>query len=257
MAEQQQLDFVKSTGDFREKLYTIGRKGERRWVYNSLARGFFFRWRRVVAYLLVFIYLVVPWLKVGGQQAVWLDISTRRFVFFGNTFWATDTFLLVLTFGFLGVCLFFFTALFGRVWCGWACPETVFLEYLFRPIERLIEGGPAQRQRLDDDPWYRGKILRKGLKYLIFIFLSWMIATSGLAYFVGTAPLLDMIGGSPVDNPTPLSLLLLLPVWPFSIQLVSRTVLYGGLSLCALSVSVARRKFYSGRVRSQSWRAPA
>ena len=130
-------------GDFRETLYTIDKRGNRRWVYNTIVKGRFFWRRSIVTALLMIFYLTMPWVGMNGEQAVLFDIPGRRFVIFGSVFWATDTSFLVLVLGGLAISLFFFTALIGRVWCGWACPETVFLDFLFRPIERLIEGGHA------------------------------------------------------------------------------------------------------------------
>ena len=130
-------------GDFRETLYTVDATGRRKWVYPSLVRGFFYKRRQIVILALLLFYISMPWLEIAGKQAILFDIFNRKFVFFGLTFWATDTRFLVVVLGALAVSLFFFTALLGRVWCGWACPETVFLEFLFRPIEALIEGTPA------------------------------------------------------------------------------------------------------------------
>lgn len=186
--------------DFRETLYTVDKQGRRVWVYNSVVRGAFFRKRVVVISALLVFYLSMPWLTVDGKQAILLDIANRKFVFFGVTFWATDSRFLALTLGALAMTLFFVTAFVGRAWCGWACPETVFLDFLFRPIEALIEGSAAQRRRLDEGPWNREKVAKKSLKYLVFSALAWLIASTFLAYFVGREPLLRMMAGSPADN---------------------------------------------------------
>lgn len=184
--------------DFRDTLYTIDKRGKRKWVYALLHQGRWWKRRALAAYILMAIYLLAPWSKIGGKQAVLLDIPGRRFTFLGTEFWATDTLFLAFFLGALAICLFFFTALFGRVWCGWACPETVFLEYLFRPIERLIEGGPVQRQRLDQQRWNFEKVCKKFLKHCLCAFFAWIIATTALAYFVGSAPLIAMILEGPL-----------------------------------------------------------
>ena len=189
--------------DFRETLYTVTKDGRRRWVYADLVAGRFYKFRRIFAYLLILFYLILPWIKIGSLQGVRIDLLNRKFIFFGETFWATDTVYLVMVLIALAISLFFFTSLLGRIWCGWACPETVFLEFVFRPIENLLEGSAAQRKRLDQQPWSWNKLLRKGTKYTIYILFSWIIANTALAYFVGAEPLLKMMSDYPWSNPLP------------------------------------------------------
>lgn len=189
-----------SDQDFRETLYTVDKRGRRRWVYPSVVRGYFHRRRAAVIVVLLLVYVSMPWLKIGGKQALFFDLVNRKFVFFGSSFWATDgSFLMLVLIG-LALVLFFVTALVGRAWCGWACPETVFLEFLFRPLEALIEGSPAQRRRLDESPWTRQKILKKGLKYFCFAAVSWFLASTFLAYFIGRERLLAMMTDWPTHN---------------------------------------------------------
>ena len=178
--------------DFRETLCTVDRSGARRWVYPMVVPGRFYRWRRRTAYLLMAVYVILPWLQVSGEQAVRLDIPGRRFFFFGATFWATDTLFLFLVLAGLALCLFLFTALLGRVWCGWACPETVFLEFLFRPIEALIEGPALERLKQDRGRWTRLTWAKKILKYIIFALVAWGLSFSALAYFIGPARCLQI-----------------------------------------------------------------
>ncbi len=199
--------------DFRETLYTVDSAGNRKWVYPTIIFGSHYKQRVVVGTCLLFIYLVTPWITIGNHQAVQLDIPGRRLIAFGQIFWATDTiFLMLILFG-LGLSLFFFTALLGRVWCGWACPETVFLEYLFRPIENLIEGSAATRRKLDQSPWSLRKVRIKLTKYGVFSILSWIIASTTLAYFVGREALFEMMCHSPLQNlPTFLATLFIMVV---------------------------------------------
>ncbi len=192
--------------DFRDTLYTIDKRGRRRWVYSALVMGRFFKPRATVAYLLMGFYLLMPWVTIGGHQGIHFDIIQRKFFLFGAEFWATDSYFLFLILGSLAFSLFLFTALFGRVWCGWACPETVFLEFLFRPIERLVEGGPVQRRRLDESPWNFTKIWKKLLKHGLCALFAWVIASSALAYFLGRDVLLQMMVHSPLENPVPFTM---------------------------------------------------
>ncbi|RMG42328.1 MAG: cytochrome c oxidase accessory protein CcoG [Candidatus Dadabacteria bacterium] len=196
--------------DFRETLYTVDKRGHRKWVYSDIVKGRFFKLRAIVAYTLMAFYLLMPWISINGKQAILLDIPSRKFIFFGTTFWATDTMFLFLVLGGLGISLFLFTAMFGRVWCGWACPETVFLEFLFRPIERLIEGSRAERMRLDKAPWSFNKIAKKSLKHLLCAVLSWVIASTALAYFIGREPLLNMMTDWPGHHPLPFVMTLII-----------------------------------------------
>ena len=185
---------------FRDTLYTINKKGQRKWLYPKLIKGKFFYRRACVAYFLLVFYLILPWITVGGKQAVLLNIAERQFTFFGLTLWATDTIFLTIALLGLAIALFFFTSLFGRIWCGWACPETVFLEFVFRPIERIIEGGPVQRKRLNEQKWNLEKIKKKSLMHIVRAVLAWIIASTALAYFIGREPLLSMMTQSPMEN---------------------------------------------------------
>ena len=198
------------TKDYREILYTVDEAGRRKWVYADIIKGFFYKKRVFVSYGLMAFYLLMPWITVSDKQAILLKISERRFIFFGTEFWATDTQFLFLFFVIMAFCLFFFTALLGRVWCGWLCPETVFLEFLFRPIERLIEGGPEQRKRLDKQAWNFDKIRKKLLKHGLCAFFSWIIASTTLAYFIGREPLLAMMTDWPQNNIEPFIMTLVL-----------------------------------------------
>src|SRR3989339_1155724 len=135
-----------------ERTATLGDKGHRNWVYSDTVFGRFVKWRDSVAAFLILFYLAAPWLKIGGNPLLRFDVPGRRFSIFGVTFVASDLFLLALFLLIALVALFWFSAVFGRLWCGWACPQTVYLEGVFRRIERWIEGTPAKRKKLDSGP---------------------------------------------------------------------------------------------------------
>jgi cytochrome c oxidase accessory protein FixG len=152
----------------------------------------------VVAYFLLVVYNVLPWIDVSGKPSILLDLPRREFTFFGTTFLPTDTLLLMLFIAGVFVAIFLLTALFGRLWCGWACPQTVYMEFVYRPIERLFDGSPDARRRGKPAP---GGI-RTVLKYVAFFVVSFHLAHTFLAYFVGAERLFDWTRQSPFEHPT-------------------------------------------------------
>ena len=185
-------------------LTTLSRDGSRRWIKPRVSKGRFLTRRRAVAYLLIAIFFLLPFLRaeapyigLDGRPLFLLDIVRRHFTIFGYTFLPTDTFLLALGMLFIFVAIFLFTAVFGRLWCGWACPQTVYMEFLYRPLERLFEGTPGRG----------GDAKRKGLGSKLGFFVVALLVTAipahtFLAYFVGVKDLSKWITGSPFDHPT-------------------------------------------------------
>jgi len=169
-------------------------------LHPADARGWFTRARRWSGWFLVAIYLSMPWIPVGGHPAVFLDIAGRRFHLFGLTLAFQDTWLLFFGITGLGFGLFFITALLGRVWCGWACPQTVFLEHVYRRVERWLEGDAVARRRLDAAPWTAGKVARRGAKQVIFFTISAVIAHLFLAYYVSVPELWAMMSAAPATH---------------------------------------------------------
>ncbi len=182
-------------------LTTLGRDGKRRWMYPTPSKGSKYRARQVLGWALIAFFVGLPWVKIGGRPAILLDIAAREFTFFGLTLHPTDTLLLMVFLLTVLLSVFFVTALFGRVWCGWGCPQTVYLEFVYRPIERLIEGKEGARRKLDQGPWTREKMIRKGLKYGVFLLISLFLAHTFVAYFVGWERLLEWMGKSPAEAP--------------------------------------------------------
>ncbi len=180
-------------------LATLNADGSRRWLRPNQSEGGFWRKRRVVAYLLMFVFFIIPYLRLHGKPLVLFDLPRREFTIFGTTFLPTDTLLFMLLFVIVGISIFLATALFGRIWCGWGCPQTVYMEFLFRPLERLIEGGRTGTLALDRQ---RGLKPRRLVKYAVFLVLALFLAHTFLAYFVGVEQLAHWVRSSPAEHPT-------------------------------------------------------
>jgi len=184
-----------------ERLYSIRSDGSRRKLHPSDVRGRFMRARRIVFGILVLAALAMPFVHIKGHPAVQLDIANRRFYLFGSAFNAQDVWMLVFLLAAVAFGILFVTAWLGRVWCGWSCPQSVFMEGLFRPIERLLEGAGEKRYRLDEAPMSGGKLARKLVKHVLFIVASTAIAHGILSFFVSGRALLDMMRHDPRQHP--------------------------------------------------------
>jgi cytochrome c oxidase accessory protein FixG len=171
--------------------------GARRWMYPRLSKGFWLNARRSVAYFLIAVFAMLPYLKIRGKPAILLDIPSREFTLFGQTFLPTDTLLLALLLVTLVLGVFLVTALVGRVWCGWMCPQTVYMEFVYRPLERLFDGPPGVRHT----PGKRRTPGRTVAKYAVYLLVSAFLAHTFLAYFVGVDNLARWMQQSPVQNP--------------------------------------------------------
>lgn len=184
----------------RNSVTTIRSDGSRPFLFPADTRGRFTLARRAVAYGLIAFYLSLPWIKINGYPAVFLDLAERRFHLFGLTFAAQDMWLLFFVITGLGFSLFFVTALFGRVWCGWACPQTVYLEHVFRRIEIWIEGDAVARRALDAAPWTAGKIRKRVSKHAVYLVLSAVLTHGFLAYFVSVPEVWAMVRAAPSEH---------------------------------------------------------
>jgi cytochrome c oxidase accessory protein FixG len=179
-------------------LSTLNADGSRRRIRPRVSPGPWWRQRRVVAYALMLVFFALPYLRMNGKPPILLDLPRREFTLFGTTFLPTETLLFMLLFLSVAIAVFFVTAIWGRVWCGWGCPQTVYMEYLFRPLEYWLEGGPRGAKKLDRR---RAPSLRRVLKLAIFFVLSMILAHTFLAYFVGLDQLVHWVRSSPQHHP--------------------------------------------------------
>lgn len=166
-----------------------GMSGSREWVYPQSIDGPYMKLRRVSFFLLHVWLFVAPWVTVKGHPLLQIDIPARRVFLVGSVFTPSDSLLLALLLFFLAFSLFFFTALFGRIWCGYACPQTVFLETWIRPLEILIEGDRSQRKRRDGQPLSFDRIWRKAVKWSAFALVAFLLSMSMVSLFAGARPL--------------------------------------------------------------------
>ncbi len=178
-------------------LPTLNEDGTRRRIRPKLYQGSILRRRILVGWGLILLFVGLPFVRVEGKPLVLLDVAGREFLLFGRTFLATDGVLLMLLLLSIFVAIFWMTALVGRAWCGWGCPQTVYMELVFRPIERWFEGGRAGQLRLDR----QGGGVRRALKNGVFLVVAVLVANIFLAYFVGTDRLFQWMRSSPFENP--------------------------------------------------------
>ena len=191
-----------------DTMFSVNPDGSRNAIHPADVRGRFQRWKSGLWYVLIAIYLALPWLKIGGQPALLIDIEKRHFHLLGQTFNAQDFWLSFFFVSGLGFLLFVLAAVFGRVWCGYACPQTVFLEGVFRRIERWIEGPAAARAKLDKSPLGWTKAWRRGVKMVVFAAIAAVISHSFLGYFMPVEVLVEAVTASPGKHPTAFAFML-------------------------------------------------
>ena len=201
---------------FRDSIGTINKEGKRAWVYPKKPSGRFYKYRSYVSYFLLLILLAAPFIKINGNQFLLFNVIDRKFNIFGFPFWPQDFHLLVVSMIVGVVFIILFTVVFGRFFCGWICPQTIFLEMVFRKIEYWIDGDRGKQIRLDKQPWNAEKIKKRLLKWFIFFIISFLIANVFLAYLIGGDILIEYITGNPFDNiNTLISLLIFTGVFYF------------------------------------------
>ena len=174
---------------FRDRMSTIDDRGHRNWIYAQKPKGKFYNIRTLVSWGFFIIFFSLPFIYLHGRPLFLFNIPEARFIIFGKVFWPQDFFIFGLTMITFIVFIVLFTAAFGRLFCGWVCPQTIFMEMLFRKAEYLIEGDAAAQKVLRNSPWTSGKIIRKTTKHVTFFLLSFIIANTFLSYVIGVKEL--------------------------------------------------------------------
>lgn len=185
---------------YRDAPSTISRDGKRKWIYPKKPEGYYTRLRTWLSWVLLGFLFAGPFITINGNPLILLNVVERKFVIFGVVFWPQDFDLLFLAMMVLIVFIVLFTALWGRLFCGWVCPQTIFMEMLFRKIEYWIDGDYASQKRLAKAPWTKTKILKRGSKHAIFFGLSFLIANTFLAYIIGKDELFEIVTAPPQEH---------------------------------------------------------
>ncbi|MDP2387450.1 MAG: cytochrome c oxidase accessory protein CcoG [Bacteroidota bacterium] len=184
---------MKEEESFRDKISTIDSSGKRAWLNPLKPKGRFYDLRKYASYFYLLLFFGLPFIKVGGNPLFLINILERKFILFGFVFWPQDMFIFGLGMVIFIVFIALFTVIFGRVFCGWACPHTIFLELIFRRVEYWIDGDSAYQKQLAAAPWDTNKIIKRTSKYFIFFLISFIIANGFLSYIIGVDELFKIM----------------------------------------------------------------
>ncbi len=188
--------------EFRDTIGTVDKEGNRIWVYPKKPSGSFHNARIIVTIILLSLLFTGPFLSWNGNPMFLFNVFERKFILFGVPFWPQDFHILGIGMIALFVFIILFTVVFGRIWCGWACPQTLFMEMVFRKIEYWIEGDANKQRRLDKMPWNKDKIIKRATKHGIFIAISVLIAHTLMAYLIGIDQVKEIVTQSPTEHMT-------------------------------------------------------
>jgi cytochrome c oxidase accessory protein FixG len=194
--------------DFRNHISTADEQGRRKWMYPRKVSGRFYRWRTWFSWLLLLIMFAGPFITISGNPLLMMNIPERKFVVLGQIFWPQDMIIFAIALLVFLVGIFVFTTAFGRLWCGWACPQTVMMEMVFRKIEYVIEGDAPRQRQLNAAPWTTQKIFLKALKHGIFLALSFAVGNVLLSYIIGWRELYQIVTDPPAQHLTGLGFMI-------------------------------------------------
>ncbi|MDR6159626.1 cytochrome c oxidase accessory protein FixG [Chryseobacterium sp. SLBN-27] len=197
---------------YRDSIGTMDQSGKRKWVYPRKPKGRYTNYRYLVSCILLLIYFSIPFIKINGNPLILFNVIDREFFIFGQPFYPQDFF--ILTLGAIASLIFIivFTIAFGRIFCGWICPQTIFLEMIFRKIEYAIEGDRNKQMKLDRQEWNSEKIWKRGLKWIIYIIISLIITHFMFMYIVGYKEVFTIVSEGPFANPTNFMVMILFTV---------------------------------------------
>jgi len=184
---------IEDTEEYRDHLATVDARGKRIWLYPKKPSGRYYKWRTWVSVAFLAVFIVMPFIKVDGEQFLLFNVLERKFVLFGLLFTPQDFHLFVLAMLTFIVFIILFTVVFGRLFCGWVCPQTVFMEMIFRKIEYWIEGDAGEQRKLALSPWTAQKIRKKVLKHGIIYGLALLFTNFFLAYLISMDEVLKII----------------------------------------------------------------
>ena len=188
------------TGEYRNKLATVNTEGKRVWIYPKKPSGRFYTARTLISYILLLVLFVTPFLRINGHPVLLLNILERKFYLLGFRFWPQDFYILGLIFISGIIFIVLFTVVYGRLFCGWICPQTIFVEMVFRKIEYLIEGDAPKQKKLNSQPISLEKLIKKTVKHTIFFTISFLIGNLFLSYIIGTDELFSLITAPPGEH---------------------------------------------------------
>ena len=185
---------------FRDSIGTVTDEGKRAWIFPKKPSGKLYEYRKIVSYVLIAFLFAAPFIKIGGNQFLLFNVLERRFNIFGFPFWPQDFHLFVISMIIGIIFITLFTVGFGRIFCGWVCPQTIFMEMVFRRIEYWIDGDRGKQMRLAKQAWNAEKIRKRLLKWFIFLVISFLISNVFLAYLIGSDKLIRYITEGPSDH---------------------------------------------------------
>ncbi|ASV29669.1 cytochrome c oxidase accessory protein CcoG [Maribacter cobaltidurans] len=195
--------------NFRDSIGTINEDGKRAWIFPKKPSGKFYEYRKYVSYFLLAFLFSAPFIKINGNQFLMFNVLERRFNIFGFPFWPQDFHLFVISMIIGVIFIALFTVAFGRIFCGWMCPQTIFMEMVFRRIEYWIDGDRGAQIKLDRQAWDAEKIRKRVLKWFIFFIISFLIANVFLAYLIGSDRLIRYITDGPFEHLSTIASLLI------------------------------------------------